>query len=323
MIADIGHYIRYIGHVNDKMELFERINEIKYKLGINTADFARLTGVSPRYITDITSGRSKEPRPSFLAAIVSSTGVSPSWLLTGEGSMFADRDSLEEKPPLNRGSDLLREVFPDVYALYQENQRLKEGKKDCLLCSTMSQLEASRQQEVEKFAKFQLSDQQQAQNKKRSESPSQEVQEPSPLYLVQEEAPQLISIRLAGCSAAGNPTEMGHPDRTLRIDSSLLTGDEREYYAVRIEGTSMIGAGIGDGDYGLIRSASVPINGKIMLIAHGDTLTIKQVKEDPLNEKGRPFHLYYQDGTGREVLAEEDGEDWRIVGEFICTFKPQ
>lgn len=129
-------------------------------------------------------------------------------------------------------------------------------------------------------------------------------------------------IMVTGMTAAGMPIEIGQGEGMVTLDKSLLCGDAQEHYAVQVRGTSMTGAGIQDGDYCLIYSASVPLNGQIMLARHGDRLTLKLIREDPQSLRGRRYHLHYVDGSGREALADEDGEDWYIVGKFVCTFVP-
>ncbi len=108
------------------MELFEKINEIKASSGISIAEFARKTGVSPRYISDIISGRSKEPRPSFLTAVVSSLGVSPNWLLTGEGPMFSGGQG---KPP-SAGNQTIQSSSYEIPLLTKEEAKAYNVKQE-------------------------------------------------------------------------------------------------------------------------------------------------------------------------------------------------
>ena len=144
---------------------------------------------------------------------------------------------------------------------------------------------------------------------------------PDDSHSVRESAPRYGSladdgeqIMVMGMTAAGSPIEMGQGEGMVSVDRCLLCGNPQEHYAVRVHGTSMTGAGIQDGDYCLIYSASVPLHGQIMLARHGDQLTLKLLKEDLDRTQGRRYHLYYVDGSGREVLADEDGEDWYIIG---------
>ena len=147
---------------------------------------------------------------------------------------------------------------------------------------------------------------------------SRSVYESAPDY----SPPDHEYIMVTGMTAAGMPIEIGQGEGMVTLDKSLLCGDAQEHYAVQVRGTSMTGAGIQDGDYCLIYSASVPVNGQIMLARHGDRLTLKLIREDPQSSRGRRYHLHYVDGSGREVLADEDGEDWYSVGKFVCTFVP-
>ena len=121
-------------------------------------------------------------------------------------------------------------------------------------------------------------------------------------------------------TAAGIAIEMEEANEWVTVKPSLLVGDYR--YVVQVEGASMMGAGIQDGTICLIRSASIPVHGQIILAFHGNQFTLKFVKEDSTDKKRR-YHLYYVDGTKREILVEEDGEKRHVVGRFVRVIKEE
>jgi len=49
---------------------------------------AKVLGFSPRYIADIKKGKSKNPSPDFILALINKLNFNPLWLETGEGEMF-------------------------------------------------------------------------------------------------------------------------------------------------------------------------------------------------------------------------------------------
>jgi SOS-response transcriptional repressor LexA len=56
--------------------------------GKSRADLAEILGVTPQFIADVKSGKSKNPRPSFALSLVTKLNFRPDWLLSGEGEML-------------------------------------------------------------------------------------------------------------------------------------------------------------------------------------------------------------------------------------------
>ena len=93
-------------------------------------------------------------------------------------------------------------------------------------------------------------------------------------------------IPFYGKAAAGRPIDINiPPDRVISVPGPILKGDKSRYFSVEIRGTSMIRAGIKDGDYAIMRRAEGPENGKVMLVRYGNESTVKRIRI----EKGRVF----------------------------------
>lgn len=89
-----------------------------------------------------------------------------------------------------------------------------------------------------------------------------------------------VEIPLYGKIAAGTPIEaIANENDKLSIPSALVYGGD--YYALTIEGDSMIEAGIMDGDTVIIKRTSTANNGDIVVALVDDTeATLKQIKKD-------------------------------------------
>jgi repressor LexA len=103
-------------------------------------------------------------------------------------------------------------------------------------------------------------------------------------------------IPLLGTVAAGRPIlAMENMDGSIRLHSSLLKND-RQYFAVKVRGDSMEGAGIMDGDTAVIEQQSVVRNGEIAVVMLDEAVTLKtfyrenaRIKLQPENSKYSPI----------------------------------
>lgn len=120
-----------------------------------------------------------------------------------------------------------------------------------------------------------------------------------------------IRIPLYEFVAAGRPQESFDLGETFLVSPSRLRGDPKEYFAVRIKGTSMTEAGIPDDAIVVIKKEIDLISGRIYLFRHEGEYTLKRYRlGDDLKSR-----LLHEDGTGREVEMHE-GEEWEVVGVF-------
>ena len=326
------------------MTMSERLILIRSSWNESQAVFARKLGLKqPVYARYETGDRSL---PDDVKVKISQLGINLHWLLTGEGKMFREKEPAKEEEveipeETLQGMAMLDSMLEMLIKKGVINEKdippvlagVQRG-RITMSSATKEMLERELERAIENEAKFKA-EKARIEAELRKFQDAEEARESTPDYASVVELPlyeidinghshpPTFPIAMAGKVAAGTPIEMigmGGGEK-VHIETALLPADARECYAVRVEGTSMASAGIRDGDYALIRSASVPVDGQIMLAAHGSESTLKLVKETP--EEERRFHLYYMDESGREVLAREDETDWRIIGSFVCTFMPQ
>lgn len=76
------------------MQASEQIKAIRKFKNLSQSELAIICDVSTSAIGNIESGRQKEISRNIMKELVSSIGVNPSWLLTGEGEMFTSQETL-------------------------------------------------------------------------------------------------------------------------------------------------------------------------------------------------------------------------------------
>ncbi len=88
-------------------------------------------------------------------------------------------------------------------------------------------------------------------------------------------AQEAVAVPILGRVTAGMPIlAVENHDGHLTLDPSLVKGDD--VFALRVEGDSMIEAGILDGDYVLVRPQQGAANGDIVVALLDDEVTVKR-----------------------------------------------
>ena len=246
--------------------------------------------------------------------LVEKLGVSPRWLLTGEGPMF----QAEEKPntPLPAEDDGFRDAFPDVYSVYKEVQRLKTGQPGAAPpIPEIEELDEESREAVAEFARFRLARQRERESRSppkpapalppaAASSKADEVHEPAPEY----GRPKMQIPHIIG-AAAGEPREV-FVDDMYELSRDKVDGPAKDYVAVTISGTSMTEADINDGDVVIVRRDRDLIDGRIFLVRYEDEYVLKRYRR---NADGTE-RLDYEDGSGRSVVVKPG--DWQVIGAF-------
>ncbi len=92
-------------------------------------------------------------------------------------------------------------------------------------------------------------------------------------------ANDVIEIPLHGRIAAGAPIEAMEGQSMLPVPAALL--GPGEHYALEVSGDSMVGAGILDGDFALIRRTDTARDGEIIVaLIHGEEATLKYLQHE-------------------------------------------
>lgn len=112
--------------------------------------------------------------------------------------------------------------------------------------------------------------------------------------LLAEAGHRAVPFRVAGNIAAGNPLEAMEDVETFDLGQAY---DPHQHYLLRVRGTSMIDAGISDGDLAIIRATSTARNGDIVVaVVEGQDATLKTLRKSgsrvqlvPANESLKPM----------------------------------
>jgi repressor LexA len=108
----------------------------------------------------------------------------------------------------------------------------------------------------------------------------------------------MVEVPVVGRVAAGQPIlAQEHVEDTVRIDRFLL-GGEREVFALRIQGESMIEDGIFDGDFVFVKKTPVARPGEIVIALIEDEATCKRyypegerIRFQPANSSMEPIYV--------------------------------
>jgi len=116
--------------------------------------------------------------------------------------------------------------------------------------------------------------------------------------ILKSELGNAVNIPVLGTIHAGNPVFSEEVyEGYLQIDSSLVTGDE--LFALNVEGDSMIGANILDGDKAILRKQESADSGDIVAAIIDGEITLKRFKIKankaflfPENEEFQPIEIF-------------------------------
>ncbi len=121
---------------------------------------------------------------------------------------------------------------------------------------------------------------------------------------------RLVEVPVVGRVAAGVPllAEQNVVD-TVRIDRMLVRGG-KEVFALRVQGESMIEAGIFDADYIFVRRQPTASRGDIVVALIGDEATVKyyypekdRVRLQPANAAMAPIYVLASDWRNTMILG--------------------
>lgn len=120
--------------------------------------------------------------------------------------------------------------------------------------------------------------------------------------------PKSAKIPLLGTIAAGKPIFADENFEGYVPFSKDMLPPDHDYFALRVRGTSMIGAGILDGDIAIIQQCSTARNGQIVVALIDDSVTLKRyfnelmrIRLQPENPEFKP--IYSQNVTILGILS--------------------
>jgi len=127
--------------------------------------------------------------------------------------------------------------------------------------------------------------------------------------------PNLVAVPLVGRVAAGAPilAEENIED-TLYLDKFFVR--DGDLFALQVKGSSMINAGIFDGDYVFVRQQPMANRGEIVVALLGEEATVKtfypengQIRLQPENDHMQP------------IMVRRGDPDFRIVGKVSAVLR--
>jgi repressor LexA len=124
-----------------------------------------------------------------------------------------------------------------------------------------------------------------------------------------------LKIDILGTVAAGKPIlSEEDKDGFIKLDCSLL-GKNKDYFALRVRGDSMEGAGIMDGDTAVIERQNTVRNGEIAVVMLDEAVTIKTFYRESARIRLQPENSKYS-----PIYCSSD-EDVRILGRVAHVFR--
>ena len=102
-----------------------------------------------------------------------------------------------------------------------------------------------------------------------------------------------LEIPVLGTVAAGRPIlAEENKDGYIKLPRSMVKKN-REYFALRVRGDSMIGAGIMEGDLAVIEHQNAAHNGEIAVVMLEDSVTLKTFYREPDHVRLQPENANY------------------------------
>jgi len=127
------------------------------------------------------------------------------------------------------------------------------------------------------------------------------------------EAEGTIAIQLLGTVAAGQPLEVFTLEETLEIPESLWKG--RKIFALKVRGSSMIEAGIQDGDYLIVEPRADAENGRTVVAEVDGRVTVKKLYRDPRGQ------IRLQPANAEMLPLITSGERVKLVGVVVGVLR--
>ncbi len=127
---------------------------------------------------------------------------------------------------------------------------------------------------------------------------------------------QVIELPLVGRVAAGRPIEALEHQKTFEVPLSLLKTSPLEHFVLQVNGDSMIGEGILDGDYVIIKKQLRAENGQTVVALLQNEATIKKFYQLKDRVELRAANPNY-DPIVVKSLVEGNAFDFKIEGVLV------
>jgi repressor LexA len=124
----------------------------------------------------------------------------------------------------------------------------------------------------------------------------------------------VVDLPLVGSIAAGSPVlATENIEDSFVVDRELANGGE---FILVVEGDSMVGAHICDGDYISVRPQEVAEDGEIVAVMVDDEATVKRFYRD-----GSLIRLEPENSRMRPIIVDPATRSVRILGKVVGVFR--
>lgn len=108
----------------------------------------------------------------------------------------------------------------------------------------------------------------------------------------------LVEVPLKGLVAAGQPIEALEMEETIAVPRKLMPYKNREYFALKVKGNSMVEDGIYDGEIAIVEARSWADNGDLVVAQdENNNVTLKyfykennRIRLEPRNSRYQPIY---------------------------------
>jgi len=122
-----------------------------------------------------------------------------------------------------------------------------------------------------------------------------------------------FELPLVGSVAAGRPIEAIETSDSIEVPSSMVGPGEN--FVLRVQGDSMIGDGILDGDYVVVRKQNSAENGQTVIALIRDEATVKR-----LYRKDQYIELHPANPSMQPIIIDNE-ENFRIEGVVVGVIR--
>lgn len=135
------------------------------------------------------------------------------------------------------------------------------------------------------------------------------------IELVRDWAASVGKVPLVGSVPAGNPIDaIENIEGEIAIDTSFLPGSDT--FTLRVDGDSMIGAGIFDGDLVIVKKQKTADRGDIVVAVIGDEATVKRYYP----ESGK-VHLRPENDAYEPIVVDRNSPNFQIAGKVVALMR--
>ncbi|HEX9779626.1 MAG TPA: transcriptional repressor LexA [bacterium] len=128
-----------------------------------------------------------------------------------------------------------------------------------------------------------------------------------------------MRVPIIGRIRAGEPVlAQEHIEDHLVIDGTWISKSDREeiqHFALKVQGESMTGAGILEGDYVIVRQQPTAQNGEIVVALVGDDATVKRFYKTDRHVRLQPAH------PTMDPIIIEPPQNCTVLGRVVAVFR--